>query len=330
MSTALAKSGGGFIVQPQNIGELKELCNILADSEIVPKDYKGKAGNCFVAIQFGAELGLSPLQALQNIAVINGRGAIWGDAQLALCMAHPDYVDTIETFDVATMTATCVAKRRGRADRVESFSMEDAKLAKLTDKSNTPWQTYPKRMLKMRARGFALRDQWTDVLKGLHSVEEVGDYPKEVRAEVVSSTPMADQGGATSPAEVVKQINKAEPKPSTPVGPVFWPGWPDKTWAGRLLTDAPSSVLCEYLPFMESLSQDQKRPRLKASALKSMEAVQAILDARMEAEAEKAQQVAEAEKAADPIAAGMQAAHDNTHAPTNNDTNGAWGLESPQ
>ena len=53
--------------------------------------------------------------------------------------------------------------------------MEDAKLAGLTTRSPV-WKSYPKRMLQMRARGFALRDQFADALKGLSSAEEVRDY----------------------------------------------------------------------------------------------------------------------------------------------------------
>ena len=50
----------------------------------------------------------------------------------------------------------------------------DAKRAGLWTKAG-PWQTYPRRMLQMRARSFALRDAFPDVLKGLISVEEALD-----------------------------------------------------------------------------------------------------------------------------------------------------------
>src|SRR5208337_216254 len=55
-------------------------------------------------------------------------------------------------------------------------SIADAKLAGLWNKEG-PWRTYPKRMLKMRARGFTLRDGFADKLKGLKSVEELHDTP---------------------------------------------------------------------------------------------------------------------------------------------------------
>ncbi|NVO08257.1 MAG: hypothetical protein HXX19_20995, partial [Rhodoferax sp.] len=65
---------------PSSFSEMMEMSDRLADSSMVPKDYVGKPGNCLVAIQWGMEIGLKPLQAMQNIAVINGRPSLWGDA----------------------------------------------------------------------------------------------------------------------------------------------------------------------------------------------------------------------------------------------------------
>ena len=54
--------------------------------------------------------------------------------------------------------------------------MADAKRAGLAGKSG-PWTQYPRRMLQMRARGFALRDAFPDLLRGLVTAEEAMDYP---------------------------------------------------------------------------------------------------------------------------------------------------------
>jgi hypothetical protein len=76
--------------------------------------------------------------------------------------------------------AVCVAKRKGRKPVVAKFSVEDAKRAGLWGKQG-PWSAYPKRMMQMRARGFALRDAFPDVLKGLITAEEAQDYPDEAK-----------------------------------------------------------------------------------------------------------------------------------------------------
>ena len=167
-------------VAPATFGELVEFAGIAARSQFVPRDYRGRPEDILLAVQLGSEVGLRPLQALQNISVINGRPAIWGDAMPALCKASPVYQDLIETFeredDPDFLTAVCVAKRHGSTPVTARFSVTDAKRAGLFTKAG-PWQTYPRRMLQMRARSFALRDAFPDVLKGLISVEEALDLP---------------------------------------------------------------------------------------------------------------------------------------------------------
>ena len=76
-----------FDLSPQTFEQALTFSNYLADSDMVPKDFKGKPANCLIAMQWGYELGMQPLQAIQNIAVINGRPTIWGDMMLAICRA---------------------------------------------------------------------------------------------------------------------------------------------------------------------------------------------------------------------------------------------------
>jgi hypothetical protein len=131
------------------------------------------------------------MQALQNIAVINGKPSVYGDAAMALVQASPvcDGVDeSIEGEGTTNPVAVCIARRKGRNPVIVRFSVEDAKRAGLWGKQG-PWQAYPKRMLQMRARGFALRDAFPDVLKGLITVEEAQDFPSEAAPMPVKSAP---------------------------------------------------------------------------------------------------------------------------------------------
>jgi len=109
--------------------------------------------------------------------VINGRPALWGDAVIALVRASPLCEYIYETDD--GNTATIRVKRRGEEEQVRSFSMDDAKTAGLAGKQG-PWSQYPKRMRQMRARAFALRDVFPDVLRGMPVAEEILDmHPAE-------------------------------------------------------------------------------------------------------------------------------------------------------
>jgi hypothetical protein len=151
---------------------------MVSASEFAPKDFRGKPESCMLAIQHGSEVGLSPMQSLQSIAVINGRPTIWGDAALALVQSSPvcEYVREYTEGEGETLAAICEAKRRGYPQpTVVRFSMADAKRAGLAGKSG-PWSQYPARMLTLRARGFALRNAFADALRGLITAEEAQDY----------------------------------------------------------------------------------------------------------------------------------------------------------
>jgi hypothetical protein len=168
---------------PATITEAMQFSEMLAGSQMVPRAYQGKPQDVLVCVQWGYEIGLAPMQALQNIAVINGKPSVYGDAAMALVQASPVCEDIEEYFEgegTPNPVAVCVAKRKGRKPVVAKFSVEDAKRAGLWGKQG-PWQAYPKRMMQMRARGFALRDAFPDVLKGLITAEEAQDYPDEAK-----------------------------------------------------------------------------------------------------------------------------------------------------
>lgn len=217
----------GFSLAPSSLDEAMKFSEIIAGSDLVPKDYKGRPGNVLVAIQMGQEVGLPPMQAVQNIAVINGRPSIWGDAIPAIIKNHPHYEWMKESFDEATMTATCVIKRKGDHEAVSTFSRSDAEGAGLWNKPG-PWKSYPKRMLQMRARGFASRDAFPDALKGLSVAEGARDiepitasqptepearqalspaYPDDQFSENVHSWADAINAGKTTAERVIKMIS---------------------------------------------------------------------------------------------------------------------------
>lgn len=183
---AITPARPSFSLTPSSLDEAMRFSQMIADSDVCPKDFKDKPGNVLVAVQMGAEVGLPPMQALQNIAVINGRPCVWGDALPALAKAHPRFEYINESFDDAKMLAICKIKRKGEPEQVKTFSQQDAEHAKLWGKQG-PWQTYPKRMLQMRARAWAIRDVFPDALRGIQVAEEIMDIPaKEMgEAEVV-------------------------------------------------------------------------------------------------------------------------------------------------
>ncbi len=209
---------------------------------IVPQDFDGawrialavtKAGmaprgletpeKAMVAIMHGLEVGFTPMAALQSIAVINSRATIWGDGALGLVQASGKMSSHKEWFEGEgdTRKAFCKVVRKGDPEpKVGEFSVADAKLAGLWGKKGkngepTPWITYADRMLKMRARGFALRDGFSDVLKGLGIAEEQQDILLAEPQVVAPPPPQIVQqqtiepagGGATEDADADDPID---------------------------------------------------------------------------------------------------------------------------
>ena len=177
----------GF-VSLSNIDEAFAFANMLSQSGMVPKIYTGKPADIVIAMQMGSELGLKPLQSLQNIAVVNGRPTIWGDAVVAICQNSGLLEDITEV--VTDTEAIVTVTRSGQEPHSVTFSMEDAKKAGLANKAG-PWTQYPKRMMKNRARAFALRDKFADVLSGFGITEEEKD-------RVLDVTPSRSSANASS------------------------------------------------------------------------------------------------------------------------------------
>lgn len=160
---------------PQSLDEAFRVSQAIAASNMAPKGME-RPEQIMVAIMAGAELGLAPFQALQSFAVVNGRPTLWGDGLMAVARAQG--IQAAETLEGEgdAMVATCSVTRPDTGEVItRSFSVPDAKKASLWGKAG-PWQSYPRRMLQMRARAWALRDGCADMLRGFQVREEVEDY----------------------------------------------------------------------------------------------------------------------------------------------------------
>ena len=186
-----------------DLDSMQRFAQMVLASDLAPSQYKRgsqaqQIANVCVALQYGLELGLSPMQSLQGVAVINGRPTVFGDSLLGLCYAS----GLIEEFNVVvegtgdTRGAVCTVRRKGVENPIiRTFTIRDAKQANLWGRSG-PWTQYPERMLEHRARGFALRDAFADKLRGVIPTEEARaippEEPREVEGENIASDSAID------------------------------------------------------------------------------------------------------------------------------------------
>jgi hypothetical protein len=230
---------------PTDLEGMWRIASIMSESGMVPSDYRKKPEKCFVAMQLGQEVGLGYMAAIQTISVINGKPALYGDGVPAIVQARGKCKAWKEVYRIDgedkkhyagpadlnkwpdDLTAVCILERVGFGEPFEGyFSVADAKRMGKWNKpgeggSMSVWQKYPLRMLKMRARGFAARDGFSDHLKGIGIVEELQDIPPEVVHErIVKEPAKKDDMDAILDAEYTtrgKDTQEAEKPQETPL-----------------------------------------------------------------------------------------------------------------
>lgn len=218
-------------IVPRTIEEVARIAKAVIVAGLAPNSYQGRnneetISKIMIGVLKGAEVGLAPLTALSNICIINGRPTIWGDGAMALVQASGE-VERVETAYEGqegmqgkepapndfpdTFTAVYRIWRKGQAQPYEGrFSVKDARRAHLWgNPKRAPWIEYPRRMLMMRARAFAIRDGFADALSGLSIREEVEDLPPEAPAKTdtafLSDDPAPESQAPAAQAEDASQ-----------------------------------------------------------------------------------------------------------------------------
>lgn len=211
-TTNLAERPAPFDLSPRTFDQALQLADYMASSEMVPKQYRSRPGDCFIAIQWGLEIGLKPLQAMQSIAAINGKPGLYGDAGKALLLANGCIIDEDDTDVVKSNgRARCKITRPGRPPVQRTFSLEDAKTAGLWGKDG-PWRTYPYRQMAWRAFWFAARDAASDLLRGMGGYEEALDTPTMKDMGAAEVVPPAPPAAPALPACKQEDLDRDLPK----------------------------------------------------------------------------------------------------------------------
>ena len=280
---------------PRDVNEAKDLAVTLAKAgDMVPKDYRDNPPAIFLAMSKGAELGMGPLASLQNIACINGRATVWGDALPAIIYRAGHRLEEWIEGKGDNMVAHCKLTRGDTGQTIEqTFSVDDAKMAGLWDRrpkvqrrakgggtyeaaNDSPWYRYPRRMLQMRARSWAVRDGAPDVTMGLHVREEVRDYQGPHRAKDVTPEEsglekhLREQREQREKAAAARHDLPAAPEPETREEDLEAPEpdpYADADEAETVEDDAYTERLkAEYDPTVESESQEEWVARMKREA----------------------------------------------------------------
>ncbi len=166
----------------KNAADAWTLAGMYHRAGMVPSSFKNPQ-QVMVAFLQAAELGVGPSFAMRWFLVINNIPAVWGDGAMAL-VERSGLQEAWSTGEVGERGTDefgvwFETKRKGREPHRVVFTKGDAVHAGLWGKAG-PWKSFPQRMLFNRARAFALRNTYPDVLGGLSIAEEVQDIPAAV------------------------------------------------------------------------------------------------------------------------------------------------------
>ena len=176
-----------------------QLATVLSNTAMVPKTYRGKPDDSAAAILYGAEIGLGPLQSLQQIFVVHGMPAIYARTMVALVKGRGFKVETVESSDERV-----TVKAESPRGEVEQATWDIARATKAGYTSNAKYKSDPQAMLYSKAASEVCRKIAPDVLLGIaYSAEELELEPVKATAERVNSRDLeaitAPQVTATTP-----------------------------------------------------------------------------------------------------------------------------------
>ena len=214
-----------------DFGGVQRYAKMMVIAGCVPRgkddDHDSLLAKATVCILLGRRLGLSPEEAVSSIYVVNARPTIFGDLPLALARRHHlwDESGFREYFVVGNEIVMgdpepgafkdpltrCVveSRRKGQPEpAIRSFSIGQAQQAGLF-KNNT-YNAYPFRMLRFRARGYNLRDNFGDALRGI-GIGELADQDTEPKSAPAAANGQASiQDKLTAPPAEARSPEKVQ------------------------------------------------------------------------------------------------------------------------
>jgi hypothetical protein len=207
-----------------DIDQAWRLANALSQSSLLPDALRNKTADVLTIVLYGQDLGFSPMQAIQAIYVVKGKPFLSGQTWIALarqrghhnafvackhCTAPPEQHDETdghryEADHDATRCSFTVIRGDTGARHTETFTVEDAKTAKLL--SNDNYTKYPKRMMLWRAATDTMRVICPEIAMGF-SVE--GEFPAPEIEEPETALALAVDA-RTEPATEPDEVHDAD------------------------------------------------------------------------------------------------------------------------
>lgn len=213
--------------EPGSIDEALSVSKLLVSSRLLPRSITTPEA-AFAVIVTGRELGLSAMQSLRAIHIVEGKPTLSADLMVAM-VKKSDACLFFRLVESSATVALYETHRRGEPSPTRlSFTLEEAKAAGVTGKDN--WRKYPAAMLRARAAAALARAVYPDLVLGVYDPDELGastidvtpaPAPAPVVGRVVESAPVAAPAPApvAPPPAPAARRKKAEPAPAPAPAP---------------------------------------------------------------------------------------------------------------
>ena len=167
---------GDTPLEAHSLEQAMKLASTFAPSVLLPTHLRNRPADVLITILHGRELGLTPMQALNGIFVVEGKPSVSAQMAVALVKRRADVCEYFTCVESSETRAVYETKRRGEPQAVRmEFTLEEAKRAGLTSKKGA-WQTYPKVMLRNRCSMHLARDIYPDLVAGVYDQDEIDDF----------------------------------------------------------------------------------------------------------------------------------------------------------
>lgn len=158
-----------------------QTAKILASSTAVPDVYKGKPGDCMIAIDLSNRMGISPISVMQFSQVVKGNFTWKGQACKALVDGSGKFAGSHYVMfgtpgkDDWGCRLEATNKATGELIAGPEVTIKMAKDEGWYDKNGSKWKTMPDLMLRYRAAAFFARTECPESLMGFYTSEEMKD-----------------------------------------------------------------------------------------------------------------------------------------------------------
>ncbi len=156
--------------RPETIQPLADLSGRLALSQLIPTALRNKPADVLVVLMKGMELGLSPIQSLSEIHVIEGKPCSSAALKMGLCVQRRDVCEYFTCVESTEQQAVYETKRAGSEPVKLAWTMVQAQKAGLVAKQN--WQRHGAAMLRARCQSALATAVYPDLVQGLMTNEE--------------------------------------------------------------------------------------------------------------------------------------------------------------